>query len=138
MGKRVFLLGDDEKLMERLSKEYPTLLMTVCQNDMDLAYDKWMMMLTDMENYADKLGFDIKGTKMYMNVYWNKEGTIEYLGYYLKPNSRNIKEEEFAAFLLSFIRNYKMNLKSEVKYFHNGSVSFPTHYKFLKSQQGQK
>lgn len=137
-GKRIFLLGEDEKRMEKLGLTYQTLLMEVCQNNMEVAYDKWMVMLTEMEAYAERLGLDIKGTKMYMNVYWNTDGSIDYIGYYLKPNSRNIKTEEFSAFLLNFVRNYKMDLQSKTKFFHNGSVSFPTHYKFLKAQEGKK
>jgi len=133
--KRIFLMGEDENQMDMLNKTYTTLLMTVCQNNMDIAYDKWMTMLTDMESYADKLGYDIKGTKMWMNVYWDKSGNIDYIGYYLKPNSRNVKTEEFSAFLLNFVRHYRSNLTYSAKYYHNGSVSFPTHYKFLKSQE---
>ena len=93
-GPKVFLLGDDENLMNSLSKNYPTLLMKVCKDDMEVAYNVWMEMLSDMEAYATKINFDIRGTKLWMNVYWNKNGKIEYIGYYLKPNSRNVTSRE--------------------------------------------
>jgi len=137
IGPKVFLLGDDEDLMNALSKNYPTLLMKVCQNDMDAAYDKWMDMLSDMEVYAAKIGYDIKGIKLWMNVYWNKNGKIEHIGYYLKPNSRNVKIEELNAFFISFIKNYQMKLTYSGRFYHNGSAAFPTHYKFLKEKEGK-
>ena len=112
--------------------------MKVCQNDMDVAYDKWMIMLSDMEIYAVKLGYDIKGIKLWMNVYWNKNGKIDYIGYYLKPNSRNIKIEELNAFFINFIKNYQMPLTYTGKFYHNGSAAFPTHYKFLKEQEAKE
>lgn len=132
---RVFLIGENEAKMASLNKNFPTLLMTVCQNDMDIAYDKWMVMLSEMEVLSDKLNFDIKGLKMWMNVYWNKNGHIEYIGYYLKPNSRNVKIEDLNAFFNNFIKNYQMDLNAKTKFYHNGSASFPTHYKFLKEQE---
>jgi len=134
---KVFLLGEDENLMNSLSKNYPNLLMKVCSNDMDIAYDKWMNMLADMEAYSTKIGYDIKGIKLWMNVYWNKNGKIEYLGYYLKPNSRNIKVEELNAFFINFIKNYQMKITYTGRFYHNGSAAFPTHYKFLKEQEGK-
>lgn len=133
-GPKVFLLGEDENLMNALNNKYTTLLMAVCQNDMELAYDNWMIMLSDMEEYADKIGFDIKGIKIWLNAYWNKSGKLEHLGYYLKPNSRNVKIEELNAFFISFMKNYQMKVTAKSRFYHNGSASFPTHYKFLKSQ----
>ncbi len=138
LGPKVFLLGEDEDQMNALSKNYPNLLMKVCQNDMDVAYDKWMNMLSDMETYSTKIGYDIKGIKLWMNVYWNKTGKIDYIGYYLKPNSRNIKTEELNAFFINFIKNYQMKLTYTGKFYHNGSAAFPTHYKFLKEQEAKE
>jgi len=138
LGPKVFLLGDDEDMMNTLNKNYPNLLMKVCQNDMDVAYDKWMNMLAEMEVYAIKLDYDIKGIKLWMNVYWNKNGKIDYIGYYLKPNSRNIKTEELNAFFINFIKNYQMNLTYSGKFYHNGSAAFPTHYQFLKDQEAKE
>ncbi|HMZ25255.1 MAG: hypothetical protein KDC31_08000 [Saprospiraceae bacterium] len=135
-GPKVFLLGDDENLMNSLSKNYPTLLMKVCKDDMEVAYNVWMEMLSDMEAYATKINFDIRGTKLWMNVYWNKNGKIEYIGYYLKPNSRNVKTEEMNAFFASFMKNYQMNLSYTGRFYHNGSAAFPTHFKALKDKEG--
>jgi len=134
-GPKVFLLGDDENLMNSLGKNYPTLLMKVCKDDMDVAYDAWMEMLSDMETYATKINFDIRGTKLWLNVYWNKNGRIDYIGYYLKPNSRNIKTEEMNAFFSSFMKNYQMKLTYTGRFYHNGSAAFPTHFKTLKEKE---
>lgn len=135
ISPKVFLIGENEELMEKVNKQYPTLLMSVI-GDMDLAWDKWMTMLTEMEAYSDKIGYDIKGLKLWLNVYWDKSGKIDYIGFYLKPNSRNVKPEELSAFFSSFIKNYKMPVSANSKFYHNGSATFPTHYKLLKSQNG--
>lgn len=138
LGPKVFLLGENEDQMNALSKNYPNLLMKVCQNDMDVAYDKWMNMLAEMELYSTKIGYDIKGIKLWMNVYWSKNGKIDYIGYYLKPNSRNIKIEELNAFFTNFIKQYQMKITYSGKFYHNGSAAFPTHYKFLKDQEAKQ
>jgi hypothetical protein len=123
---KVFQIGEYEEQYGLLYEIYHDILLTVCNDDMNLAFDKWMNMISEMEAYANKIDFDLNGVKIWLKVFWNEDGTIRYLSYYRKPNSRNIDPAELSAFLSSFMNVYQMRVKSTVKYTHNGSAQFPT------------
>lgn len=123
---KVFILGEHESAYEKLNIDYPVMLLTACNGDMDLAYQKWLSMLTEMEAYATLINYDIKGVKVWLNVFWNQDGTVKHIAYHLKQNSRNIDTAEFTAFLISFMGKYKFPLINNEKYSHYGSASFPT------------
>ena len=86
----VFMIGQNELLYEGLVTKCNYPLLTVCQDSMDLAYTKWMQMLSNMEQFAEQSEFDIKGIKIWLNVFWDEDGTIDHLVYFPKPNSRNM------------------------------------------------
>jgi hypothetical protein len=133
---KVFILGEHEKAYEQLNLEYSVMLLTACKGNMETAYQKWLSMLNEMEAYATSINYDIKGVKVWLNVFWNVDGTIKHIAYHLKQNSRNIDTAEFTAFLSSFINHYKFPLVSDQKYSHYGSASFPTHPRKLNTDTG--
>lgn len=132
---KVFILGEHENAYEELNLEYSVMLLTACKGDMDVAYQKWISMLVEMETYATQINYDIKGIKVWLNVFWDEDGTIKHIAYHLKQNSRNIDTAEFTAFLSSFINHYKFPLVCGDKYTHYGSASFPTHTRKLNTGQ---
>ena len=83
-------------------------------------------MLSDMETFADKSEFDIKGIKIWLNVFWNEEGNIDHLVYFPKPNSRNMDFDLLTQFFDNFVDNYKMEKISPKCFSHYGSATFPT------------
>ena len=133
---KVFILGEHEKAYEKLNLEYSVMLLTACEGNMEAAYQKWLSMLNEMEAYATLINYDIKGIKVWLNVFWNEDGSIDYIAYHLKQNSRNIDTAEFTAFLKSFINRYKFPLVTNAKYTHYGSASFPTHPRKLNTDSG--
>ena len=128
---KVFVIADDQSTFEQLSGQYPTALLEVCAYDMDAAYTKWTNMMHAFELHADKNNVNIKGVKMWVKVYWAADGSVDHLGYSLKPNSRNVKPEEINALFRTFIEKYKLPQTNDNKFSHYGSVSFPL---FLKTQ----
>lgn len=122
---KVFKLGTHEQEYERLATEHQTLLLTACDDDMDGAFQKWVSMMSEMEKYAELVDYDIKGVKMWLHVFWNRDGSIRHIAYFLKGNSRNMEESEFAAFLSSFMNRYRFPLTFTSKFSHYGSASFP-------------
>ncbi len=122
---KVFLIGDFADEFEEVSKEYKTQLLEVCEYDMSRAYFKWLVMLQEMEDMAESIDFDIKGVKMWLKVFWNEDGTIAHLAYFLKPRSRNINKDELTAFLYTFVDQYSFPLEAEQKFSHYGNASFP-------------
>lgn len=132
----VFLIGQHDKAYGKLLTDNPDLLLSVCDNSMEMAFEKWVNMLHDMEVYAEQQNFDIKGIKMWINVFWNSDGTIEHIAYFPKPNSKNMDYEELTAFIADFIRVYKLDLSHEKGYSHYGSASFPTFSKNIFQEAG--
>lgn len=124
---RVFQLGGNEQAYEELSKEYSQSLLEVCNNDMTTAFEKWLDMMGAIEDYAKKINFDIKGVKVRLHVFWSPDGTVDHIGYVFRTNSRNIRPEEFSAFLSSFTRQYTFPMKSQQKFSHYTIATFPLH-----------
>ncbi len=122
----VFLMGEYEEQYGLLYETYNEILLSVCNDDMDLAFNKWMYMLSEMEAYAESIDFDLLGVKIWLMVFWNENGQIDYLGYHLKPNSKQVDRPDMRAFLKSFSNRFEMPLRARVKYTHNGSAQFPT------------
>lgn len=107
--------------------EYSTLL-EACSGDMHLAFGKLMTMMREMEAYASLTDYDLKGVNAWMHFFWNKNGSIEHIGFYLKPNSKNVNTDGLKNFLDGFARQYKMPLAAAKPYAHYSSFSFPVIY----------
>lgn len=132
---KVFMIGENEKDYEALVGECQNILLSVCDNSMEEAYDKWSTMLSDMEKYAEKSQFDLKGIKVWINVFWNNDGTFKNIVYYPKPNSKNMDFEELTSFLYGFVADYQFDVKSDACYSHFGSASFPTFARGIPAQE---
>jgi len=122
----VFMIGENESEYEDLVTGCNTLLLSVCEDDMDLAYRKWLGLLSDMEKYAETKEIDIRGVKIWINVFWDKDGTIKHLVYYPKPNSKNMDFDKLSLFFVEFTAEYKMDFNIEKCFSHFGSATFPT------------
>lgn len=133
----VFLISEDDKAYGELVSSTPTLLLEVCNNAMDEAYKKWVYMMADIEDHAEKVGFEIKGLKIWINVFWNADGSIDHIVYYPKPNSKHIDYSTFTNFLNEFAKSYQMDLTASKDFVHYGSASFPTfvHQMFPERKQ---
>jgi hypothetical protein len=121
----VFFIGEDEKSYEKLVEKYNTMLFTVCSNNMELAYDHWSTLLKDIEDYANKSGIDLKGVKLWLNVFWAKDGTIDHIVFYPKPNSKNMNYDNVKSMLTSFTAVYQGSIKFSNGFSHYGSAAFP-------------
>lgn len=134
---KVFVLGEHEKAYEKLFDAHSTVLLEVCNDNMDTAFDNWLGMLKEMETYANTIDYDLKGIKVWLNIFWNEDGSIKHIAYHLKVNSRNIRNtEELTAFFSSFMNHYNFPISSDRKFSHYGSASFPVFAKKLKPSRG--
>lgn len=123
---KVFKLGNHENGYEQLSEKYGTSLLEVSDDDFQIAFAKWNTLLKEMEAHADMIDYDIKGIKMWLHVFWDKNGKIQHMAYYLQPNSRNVKAEELNAFLTDFINNYYLPTSYGSNFSHYTKAAFPT------------
>ena len=120
----VFQLGEYDKQYEETVPGYATLL-DACNGDMRMAYDKLMGMMFEMEAYAKLMNYDLKGINLWIRFFWDKDGAIEHIGFYLKPNSRNANTSELKFFLENFARQYKFPLHAASRFSHYSSFAFP-------------
>ena len=127
----VSLIGDDEKGYEQTITECPSLLLEVAGNSMDSAYKVWTDMLADIEKTATADGIDLKGTKIWINLFWNSDGSIKKVVYYPKPNSKNMDFTLVTKVLEGFATNYNLPIEHTECFSHYGSASFPTHTKLV-------
>lgn len=127
MNRRAFLLGGDEAQYDSLRVDYARTLLTVCKNDQEAALTHWFKLLQSMEDYAEKIDFDLNGVRLFLNVFWRQDGSIAHIGILPMPDSKNIRKEDLVAFFGSFVRQYRgKRLTSDKKYSHYTTVSFPT------------
>ena len=124
---RAFLVGEYEKEYAELMKQYPASLLSVSKDSLDLAYRNFMQLLYDIEQHAKKMDFKLGGIKIWLNVFWNKDGRIDYISYYPKPNCRNTDFRMLTAFFIHFIQNYKPKIKADTNFALYGSARFPSY-----------
>ena len=124
----VFLIGEHEDRYLDLSQQHPGSFMTLYNNDINLAYKGWSEFLMDVEDYALDLDFDLKGVKIWINIYFNDDGTISNLAFFPKPNSRNVPNEQLVAFFRNFIHQYHLIEATDIGFQHSASASFPTFF----------
>ena len=122
----VFALGQyDDQPFEKLKADYETQLLTVCRNDMEMAYYLWVHVLKHIETQSIKTGFDLNGVKLWLYIFWNKDGSIKNIAFFPKPNSKNFKNEDMSAFLTNFCKTYKFPMTHEVNFSHYSTANFP-------------
>jgi hypothetical protein len=120
-----FLLGEDEAAYEKLCEAHPRTLIGVSNNDIDAALKNWFGLVKSIETYANSVNFKVDGLRVWLHIFWNTDGKIDHIGFFLMPNSRFFKEEELKALLSGFIRQYKPVLNSDRPFSHYTSASFP-------------
>lgn len=124
-GSVVQLIGENEDEYEKVVAECKELLISAADNDMKLAYQSWTDMLLSMETAAQEADISLDGVKMWVNVFWKDDGTIDHLYYYPKPNSKNMDFEILTSFLIDFSTQYQMGITNDDCFSHYGSATFP-------------
>jgi hypothetical protein len=122
----VFALGQfDGQPFEKLKADYETQLLTVCRNDMEMAYYLWVHVMKHIETHSVKTGFDMNGVKLWLYIFWNKDGSIKNIAFFPKPNSKNFKNEDMTAFLSGFCKIYKFPMTADANFSHYSTANFP-------------
>lgn len=134
---KVFIIGEHESKFEALADQHKVMLLTVCKDDIDVAYDRWLGMLKEIEHYATYINYDLKGVKMWLNVFYEPNGKVKHIAYHLKPNSKNVDTDELTAFFSSFMNHYTFPMISDDRYSHYGSATFPTMPRRVKQEDAQ-
>jgi len=125
----VTLIGDNEEGYEKIIAECPSLLLQVTNNSMDEAYTLWSELLMNMETSAAKEDLDLRGAKVWINLFWEADGSIKKIAYYPKPNSKNMDFERVSEFFERFAQSYQIPVEHTACFSHYGSASFPVYRK---------
>lgn len=121
-----FVINQHPNTFESLNKEYSTLLLNACEEDMNKAFGSWKSLLNEISTFADNKDIDITGVKMWLKVFWSKDGQIQHIAYELRPESKNINKDKLTNLLEQFIRSNKNTFTiSSSNFSHYGSVSYP-------------
>lgn len=122
----VFMIGEHEAAYTRMLSEKPDLLMSVCNDDMEKAYANWLYFLVEIEKFAIENEVDINGVKIWINVFWNPDGSLKHIAFYPKPNSKNMEYEYVKVLFKAFVKENKSELRHSKSFCHYGSASFPS------------
>ena len=123
---RAFVLGENEQSYEQLASQYSAGLLQVSNNDMKAAFENWLDLLQAIDDYANRINYDIKGVKVYLHVFVAADGTIDHIGFLPRPDSRNVPLAELQAFFSGFARAYKMPVTGQQPFSHYAGATFPT------------
>lgn len=134
----VFVIDEDnEQLIDRLYDDYDVSLLTICGNNLEITGSKVVDFISEIENFATKMNFNINGVKFYYNVYFDKNGTINHFAFMLRPESKNININSLISFFNTFIPNYRMQLPSKNK--NKFSIlGMSAYFPFYKGKVGNK
>ncbi len=124
--QRTFEFSARSDWFEFLNKAYNTSLLDACGGDIEASFQRWGGMLQAMELYSQEIGYDIRGLKMWLKVFFRADGTPDYIAYSLKPESIVFDEAELNAFFNGFMKRYQMELSAPTAFAHYGGASFPT------------
>ncbi len=134
---KVAFIGENEEEYEQLMATCSTPLLYVSGNSMDEAYDIWTQMLADMTTKADDQGLDIKGVKIWINMFWEANGSIKKILYYPKPKSKNMDFDQLTAFFNTFADDYNLDLDYESCFSHHGTAAFPVTHILVDADEGK-
>ncbi len=132
---QVFFIGENQEEYDNLIGKYSEALLNVHSNDMDKAFAQWTGLLSAMEHYSEKHGLDLKGVKIWINVFWDTNGKIKHLAFYPKPNSKNIDYEKMKTIVAEFMTSYTgTTALSKKNYSHYGTANFPIFAKLAEEK----
>lgn len=136
-SSKVSFIGENEKEYEQLMVECSTPLLYVSNNSMDEAYDIWTHMLAEMTARADNQGLDIKGVKIWINLFWEADGSIKKILYYPKPKSKNMDFDQLTSFFQSFAQDFNLDLDNDSCFSHHGTAAFPVVHEHVNVAEGK-
>ena len=130
----VYKLGEEEEALEQVQTTHQQTLLDACDGDMSKAFDLWLSFLKELEAYGKSAGCSLDGTSFWLQVFFSADGRIEHLGYYPKPDSRTVSDEELKTCLEAFVATYHMPVTTAKPFYNYTDVRFPLIYELYQRQ----
>jgi hypothetical protein len=124
--EKVFLLGTEEQRYEQLVSDYSQSLLEATNGNITQAFEGWLDMQQAIDRYASEQNYDLNGVKVWLHVFWGPNGSIDNLGFLLRPDSRFVETAELRALLAGFIKEYRLPVQSGRNFNHYTGATFPT------------
>lgn len=121
---KVFLIGQYQTAYDDLSASSASLV-SVCDEDVRTAYGHFRNLAVELQKMAFAEGLDLYGVKCWIHFFWNPDGSIRHIAFYLKPASKNISQEVLTEFFTRFAKNYRIPVQSTSTFQLYTSLSFP-------------
>lgn len=131
----VFQVGEYQEHYNKLIAKYDNQLLAVCENDMEQAFNKWSELMINLELFSKQEGLDIRGVKLWINVFFNKNGKIDYLVYHPKPISLNMDYTKLSKILEKFVISNKIDIQYKSGFSHYGSAHFPVLFQLYSQNE---
>ena len=122
---RVINASNNSDLLDQLSATYKSSLFNASDTSVAKTIQNWKHLLAAMEIYSEQINFDLKGVKLWIKVFWAKDGSIDHISYLLSDKSINIALVDLEAFLSSFIKNYTLPEEHKQLFSHDARIRFP-------------
>ncbi|WMX15227.1 MULTISPECIES: hypothetical protein [unclassified Aureispira] len=122
---KVVNVAQRSEILEELSSRYKSSLFSASDADFIKTTQNWQHILVAIEKYAEEIDFDLKGVKIWIKVFFAKDGNLDHITYILSENSINIDTIELEAFFRSFMKNYKLPESHEQKFSYDARILFP-------------
>ncbi len=119
-----FLIGENEQAYDGILLQYSRGLVDLCGGT-EKTFDIWTRVMADLEEFSKKNDMDLRGLKLWMNMFFNNAGGIDYIVYYPKPNSKNMEFEKLTRLFSAFCKEYRTSFVVGEKCMLNATVSFP-------------
>lgn len=121
-----FSLDKNEQAHRTLIKSHPKTLLDAANDDLKVVFEQWLHLMHDIDKYSEEVKFDIKGVRVWLDIFFAADGSIEHIAFILRPDSRNIDEAELRAFFSAFTRKHKLDLTYAEGFHHYSGANFPT------------
>ncbi len=123
--KSAFFIGDHESYYHQLTSNHRSSLLEASDNSMSASYENWTKLMKELETFCFEKHMDIRGTKLWINVFWNKDGNIENIVFHPKHNSKKLDYHQLKSLFTLFIQEAPTQIAFDQSYAHYGSASFP-------------
>lgn len=122
----IFSLQEKSDKAEAIMAKDHQILLKLYDSDLEQAMKDWYGFLSAIETYSDEQAVDLNGVKMWMNVFFNPDGSIAAIGYHPKRGCKNMDWPVFNALLKEFSKQYRFPKQSDQPFSHYAAALWPT------------
>ena len=126
--KKVFLINDNGDKFDKLSQVYGSTLFSACHFEGELYTNTWSNVVKTIQESCVNGGLDINNYEIWIKVFFDTSGSINFIGYNPTSSSKPIDSKKFEEILNKMIENYNCGVKSTDKFAQSSRILFPINF----------